>query len=197
MSTCCSSRPIARRWRSSTRGCSRPNDTRDSGSSTCRPSPTPPSRISSSRSCSRFSCRGSATSSSQTRARCCSLDRETDELVARAALGIEEEVVAGVRIPIGGGFAGRVAATKQPVIIDNLATFPVLNPILREKGIESMLGVPLLDRRRRDRRHARRVARPAPVHRRTTSSSCSSSRSALRSRSSVRGFTSRRGSSTS
>jgi signal transduction histidine kinase len=72
------------------------------------------------------------------------LDRETDELVARAALGIEEEVIAGVRIPMGGGFAGRVAATKRPVIIDNLATFHVLNPILREKGIESMLGVPLL-----------------------------------------------------
>jgi GAF domain-containing protein len=72
------------------------------------------------------------------------LDRETDELVARAALGIEEEVIAGVRIPMGGGFAGRGAATRRPVIIDNLATFPVLNPILREKGIESMLGVPLL-----------------------------------------------------
>jgi signal transduction histidine kinase len=72
------------------------------------------------------------------------LDRDTNELVARAALGIEEEVVAGVRIPMGGGFAGRVAATKQPVIIDNLATYGVLNPILREKGIESMLGVPLL-----------------------------------------------------
>jgi signal transduction histidine kinase len=72
------------------------------------------------------------------------LDRDTNELVARAALGIEEEVVAGVRIPMGGGFAGRVAASKQPVIIDNLATYGVLNPILREKGIESMLGVPLL-----------------------------------------------------
>jgi signal transduction histidine kinase len=72
------------------------------------------------------------------------LDRETDELVARAALGIEEEVAAGVRIPMGRGFAGRVAATKRPVIIDNLATFHVVNPILREKGIESMLGVPLL-----------------------------------------------------
>ena len=72
------------------------------------------------------------------------LDRGTDELVARAAVGIEEEVEAGVRIPVGGGFAGRVAATKQPVIIENLATAHVLNPILREKGIESMLGVPLL-----------------------------------------------------
>jgi signal transduction histidine kinase len=72
------------------------------------------------------------------------LDEEANELVARAALGIEEEVAAGVRIPVGGGFAGRVAATKRPVVIDNLATAHVLNPILREKGIESMLGVPLL-----------------------------------------------------
>jgi signal transduction histidine kinase len=72
------------------------------------------------------------------------LDEETDELVARAALGIEEEVEAGVRIPVGGGFAGTVAATKRPIVIDDLATFKVLNPILREKGIESMLGVPLL-----------------------------------------------------
>jgi signal transduction histidine kinase len=72
------------------------------------------------------------------------LDSETDELVARAALGIEEEVEQGVRIPVGGGFAGRVAATKRPVVIDNLATAHVLNPILRAKGIESMLGVPLL-----------------------------------------------------
>jgi GAF domain-containing protein/anti-sigma regulatory factor (Ser/Thr protein kinase) len=72
------------------------------------------------------------------------LDPETDELVARAALGIEEEVEQGVRIPVGGGFAGRVAASKQPVILDDLDTAHVLNPILREKGIRSMLGVPLL-----------------------------------------------------
>jgi len=72
------------------------------------------------------------------------LDRGTNELVARAALGIEEEVAAGVRIPMGSGFAGSVAATKRPVIIEDLATFHVLNPILREKGIVSMLGVPLL-----------------------------------------------------
>ncbi|HVU76381.1 MAG TPA: GAF domain-containing protein [Gaiellaceae bacterium] len=72
------------------------------------------------------------------------LDSATDELVARSALGIEEEV--GVRIPLGGGFAGRVAATREPVIIDDLDHYPVLNPILRQKHIKSMLGVPLLVR---------------------------------------------------
>jgi signal transduction histidine kinase len=72
------------------------------------------------------------------------LDEATDELVARAALGIEEEVEQGVRIPLGGGFAGRIAASKLPVILDDVDHAHVLNPILREKGIKSMLGVPLV-----------------------------------------------------
>jgi signal transduction histidine kinase len=72
------------------------------------------------------------------------LDEETDELAARAAVGIEEEVEQGVRIPLGGGFAGRIAASKQPVILDDVDHADVLNPILRQKGIKSMLGVPLL-----------------------------------------------------
>ncbi len=72
------------------------------------------------------------------------LDEETDELVARAALGIEEEVEQGIRIPVGGGFAGRIAAEKRPVVLDDVDHAHVLNPILREKGIKSMLGVPLV-----------------------------------------------------
>jgi signal transduction histidine kinase len=72
------------------------------------------------------------------------LDEDTNELVARAALGIEEEVEQGVRIPVGAGFAGRIAAEKRPVILDDVDHAHVLNPILREKGIKSMLGVPLV-----------------------------------------------------
>jgi signal transduction histidine kinase len=72
------------------------------------------------------------------------LDERTNELVARAAHGIEEEVEAGVRIPVGGGFAGRVAETRQPVILPDVDHAHVLNPILHDKGIKSMLGVPLL-----------------------------------------------------
>jgi len=72
------------------------------------------------------------------------LDEDTNELVARAALGIEEEVEQGVRVPVGGGFAGRIAAEKRPVILDDVDHAHVLNPILREKGIRSMLGVPLV-----------------------------------------------------
>jgi signal transduction histidine kinase len=72
------------------------------------------------------------------------VDDQAGELVARAAVGIEEEVEQGVRIPIGGGFAGRIAAERQPVILEDVDHAHVLNPILREKGIKSLLGVPLL-----------------------------------------------------
>jgi signal transduction histidine kinase len=72
------------------------------------------------------------------------LDETGADLVARAAKGIEEEVERGVRIPVGKGFAGRIAAQRHPVILDDVDHADVMNPILREKGIKSMLGVPLL-----------------------------------------------------
>jgi PAS domain S-box-containing protein len=72
------------------------------------------------------------------------LSADETSLVARAAHGIEEEVTGGVRIPIGQGFAGRVAQDRRPVILDDIRHSNVLNPILREKGIRSLLGVPLV-----------------------------------------------------
>jgi signal transduction histidine kinase len=72
------------------------------------------------------------------------LDETGNELVARAAKGIEEEVERGVRIPLGKGFAGRIAAGRKPVVLDDVDHADVLNPLLREKGIKSLLGVPLI-----------------------------------------------------
>lgn len=72
------------------------------------------------------------------------LEDDDTTLVPRAAKGLEEEVERGIRIPVGRGFAGRIAANRQPVRILNLAEADVVNPILREKGLVSMLGVPLL-----------------------------------------------------
>ena len=72
------------------------------------------------------------------------LDETSAQLVATAARGIEEEVRQGVRIPLAAGFAGRVATEQRPVIVDQVNHTNVLNPILREKGIQSMLGVPLV-----------------------------------------------------
>jgi sigma-B regulation protein RsbU (phosphoserine phosphatase) len=68
----------------------------------------------------------------------------SNELVARAACGLEEEVRQGVTVPIGVGFAGAIAARKAPVFLDHVDASTVANPILWEKGIRVMLGVPLL-----------------------------------------------------
>jgi signal transduction histidine kinase len=72
------------------------------------------------------------------------LDDEQGDLVARAAKGLEEEVEQGTRIPFGKGFAGRIAATRDVVMIEDVDHSYVLNPILREKGVKSLLGAPLL-----------------------------------------------------
>jgi PAS domain S-box-containing protein len=72
------------------------------------------------------------------------LRTEGDELVAWAARGLEEEVELGVRIPVGKGFAGNIIAKCQPIVIDDVSEADLFNPLLREKGIKSLLGVPLL-----------------------------------------------------
>ena len=72
------------------------------------------------------------------------LDESSGQLVATAACGIEEEVREGVRVPLGSGFAGRVAASRGPIQLDRVDPTTVSNPILWEKGIQVMLGVPLL-----------------------------------------------------
>ena len=69
---------------------------------------------------------------------------DSDDLIARAACGLEEEVRQGVRVPIGTGFAGTIAATRKPVVLDRVDSTTVANPILWEKGIRRMVGVPLL-----------------------------------------------------
>jgi phosphoserine phosphatase RsbU/P len=72
------------------------------------------------------------------------LDEATGQLVATAASGIEEEVRQGVRIPLGADFAGRVAASREPLILDTVDHTTVRNPLLVDRGVRSMLGVPLL-----------------------------------------------------
>jgi serine phosphatase RsbU (regulator of sigma subunit)/anti-sigma regulatory factor (Ser/Thr protein kinase) len=72
------------------------------------------------------------------------LDEPSGAAVATAARGLEEEVEQGVRIPLGAGFAGRIAAERLPIFIADVSHADVLNPILRRKGVRSLLGVPLL-----------------------------------------------------
>jgi PAS domain S-box-containing protein len=71
------------------------------------------------------------------------LDRDEQVLTVRAVHGLEEAVAADVRVPVGQGFAGQIAASRAPLVIDDLHTFPVITPLLREQ-LCSVLGVPLL-----------------------------------------------------
>jgi phosphoserine phosphatase RsbU/P len=71
-------------------------------------------------------------------------DRTGTSLVASASRGLEAEVRQGVRIPIGRGFAGRIALTREPAILDRVTPDVVANPLLWQAGIRSLLGVPML-----------------------------------------------------
>jgi serine phosphatase RsbU (regulator of sigma subunit) len=71
------------------------------------------------------------------------LDHTARQLVATAASGLGDEVVQGARIPFGTGFAGRVAASGEPVILTEVNHTTVSNPLLVDRGIKSLLGVPM------------------------------------------------------
>ncbi|MEH1128416.1 PP2C family protein-serine/threonine phosphatase [Micromonospora sp. CPCC 206061] len=72
------------------------------------------------------------------------LDAHAQQLVATAAKGLEVEVEQGFRLAVGRGFAGRVARDRTPVVIPDLSVADIANPLLREKGLSSLLGVPML-----------------------------------------------------
>ena len=74
------------------------------------------------------------------------LETEGDELVAWAAHGLEEEVELGVRIPVARVLRERLSLRAKPIIIPDVSNADLYNPLLREKGIKSLLGVPLFSK---------------------------------------------------
>ncbi|MBW4432841.1 MAG: GAF domain-containing protein [Pelatocladus maniniholoensis HA4357-MV3] len=68
----------------------------------------------------------------------------SQQLAVYATIGLEEEILEGIRIPLGFGFAGKIAARGESMIVDDLSKIEVVSPILRHKGIRSILGVPLV-----------------------------------------------------
>ena len=71
------------------------------------------------------------------------LDPAAAYLDTYAAVGIDVTVRERVRIRVGDGFAGRVAAERRPVAIDVVTSDNVVNAALRAHGVQSLLGVPL------------------------------------------------------
>ncbi|XVS61624.1 PP2C family protein-serine/threonine phosphatase [Actinosynnema sp. CA-299493] len=71
-------------------------------------------------------------------------DADGGQLVARAASGLEEEVFQGVRVPVGAGFAGQVAKRREPVQLTHVDESTVVNPLLWQRGLRTLLGVPMV-----------------------------------------------------
>jgi signal transduction histidine kinase len=70
---------------------------------------------------------------------------EGEELVLRAAVGLEHDLEGRFVVPIGEGFAGTVARTRQPLFTPSAETDPLVqNPILRMKGVKALYGIPLV-----------------------------------------------------
>jgi signal transduction histidine kinase/DNA-binding response OmpR family regulator len=73
------------------------------------------------------------------------LMRDGEQLREEACFGIDEEVDARVTVPIGEGFAGKIAAHRQPLEISGAASSPLVNSSwLRARGTNGLYGVPLL-----------------------------------------------------
>ena len=71
--------------------------------------------------------------------------RDGDELVVRAAVGLEEELQGNpFRLKIGEGFAGRIAAARRPrLIVAEAIAAEVASPALRARRLRALYGVPL------------------------------------------------------
>lgn len=71
--------------------------------------------------------------------------REGNSLTAFLGLGAETDAVERFNVFIGQGFAGRIAETKEHLYVHDAQEDPiVISPYVKNAGIRSMLGVPLL-----------------------------------------------------
>ncbi|HEX2569258.1 MAG TPA: PAS domain-containing protein [Polyangia bacterium] len=70
------------------------------------------------------------------------LDERGENLEVAAASGLEEGLKEKVPVPVGRGFAGRIAATRQPLILEDTSEIELVSSVLRD-NICSLMGVPL------------------------------------------------------
>jgi sigma-B regulation protein RsbU (phosphoserine phosphatase) len=72
------------------------------------------------------------------------LDDTKTALDPYLSVGLDRTPRLATRVPLGEGFAGRVALLREPVVLEHVTPDNVLNPVLRSHGVESLLGVPLV-----------------------------------------------------
>ena len=73
--------------------------------------------------------------------------RDGDDLVLRAAVGLEEDADRGLRVRIGEGFDGQIASARRPHLLSDTETGPdgVHSPVLRGRRLRCLYGVPLAE----------------------------------------------------
>ena len=71
------------------------------------------------------------------------LDETGSVLEPAASAGLGRRWRGATHVPVGSGFAGRVAARREPVILSEVNEVSLLNPILRDFGVQRLLGVPV------------------------------------------------------
>jgi sigma-B regulation protein RsbU (phosphoserine phosphatase) len=72
------------------------------------------------------------------------LDETGTVLEPAASAGLGRRWRGATHVPVGSGFAGRVAEGREPVVLTEVNDTSVLNPILRDFGVQRLLGVPVL-----------------------------------------------------
>ncbi len=70
--------------------------------------------------------------------------RDGDLLTVRAAVGLGSAVERAVPVPIGKGMAGSVAASRRPMIVEELDNMELVSPVLHARGIHSVVAIPLI-----------------------------------------------------
>lgn len=71
------------------------------------------------------------------------LTQDGAHLSVRATIGLEKEIAEGVRIPVGKGVAGAIAARREPMIFEDVSAADPVSPILSTR-VRSLVGTPLL-----------------------------------------------------
>ncbi|HEY6961547.1 MAG TPA: GAF domain-containing protein [Gaiellaceae bacterium] len=64
------------------------------------------------------------------------------KLHVRATIGLDE--THAIAVPVGTGMAGRVAAARAPLLVPDLSQVELVSPVLRDRGINSLVAIPLI-----------------------------------------------------
>ena len=62
------------------------------------------------------------------------LTEDGQALTVRATIGFEEDAT-GLIVPVGQGVAGSIAASRTPLIVEDLSAVDVINPALRRNAV--------------------------------------------------------------